>query len=75
VSDALGVLEFLQRHEAFALVADVHRRVIVGHGDDGAVDDFAFLDLLLLHGGFEELGEGLFIARQLRGGIFRAAEG
>ena len=59
------------RYKAFALVADIDRSVVGADSDDGAVDDFAFFDLLLLLGSFEELGEIFVVVSSLRVGFFR----
>ena len=49
--------EFLERHAAFGLQADVDDGEVLLDGDDGALDDGAFLQIALVERLVEQGGE------------------
>ena len=66
VTSPRGLVNSRDRDLAFGLVADVDDGVVLGHLDDGALDDLAFLEdalaAALLERGFEHRGEIFFAA-------------
>ena len=58
---AVGLRELVERDHAFGLVADVDDDVVLADLDDRALDDVAFLDVLVLEGLFEQRGEALLL--------------